>query len=125
MDIAFTPPTCACCEYRQLVAGSFDYLLPGAAVWTHGPHALRFGVPLTTAALNEDGVGFSAYGYRAFNGCTDDFVDGAGRINRAAGCFYQGHDFPSLNLPPGLLPPGTQLRIDLIFRGDAVDLQEM
>ena len=106
--------------------GTVDYLLPGATVWTNVPIGLRFGVPLTTARFNEDGVAGggangNAYGYRAFNGCNDAFVDAAGTPNRLTGCFYQGHDFPGISFGAGM-PAGTQYRVDMIFLGEAVDV---
>ncbi len=107
------PDSCQCCEYRQYLKGQFRMRRPPGA-WTTVPLLLRFGVPINLNTFNEDGFpGGAAYGYRAFNGCQDIFIP-----NRANGCTYIGHDFPGFRN----LTAGDEYDIDLIFKGEIVDV---
>jgi hypothetical protein len=105
--------TCACCEYRQYVRGYFQYRASDQDPWITVQHLLRWGTPLSPAQYNEDGFpNGDAYGYRAFNGCSDQFLP----LPRTTGCQYRGSDFPGLTVPGG-----TQYRISLEFKGEIVD----
>jgi len=106
---------CSCCEYRQYVRGQFQYRASDQDPWITVNLLLRYGVPLSLVNFNEDGFpDGSAYGYRAFNGCSDAFLPSP----RATGCQYRGTDFPGLSN----LASGTQYNIDLEFRGAIVDV---
>jgi hypothetical protein len=105
---------CRCCEYRQYVRGYGRYRANSASPWTTVNHLLRWGVPLSPVNYNEDGFSNgSAYGYRAFNGCSDDFLPHP----RTTGCQYRGTDYPGLTLPTGY-----QYDVQLDFIGQIVDV---
>jgi hypothetical protein len=106
---------CSCCEYRQYVRGVFRYRALASDPWITVNHLLRNGVALSFAYFNEDGFpDGGAYGYRAFNGCSDSFLP----LPRATGCQYRGTDFPGL----ANIPAGNQYEIYLEFRGAIVDV---
>jgi hypothetical protein len=109
--------TCAAGEYRQYVRGTYKWRAGASGDWTTLVHLLRNGVPIDPAVYHEDGfTDGGAYGYRSFNGCSDNFYTDSAHtvVNRAAGCYYHGTDFPSITHPTG------QYKLELGFKGQAV-----
>jgi hypothetical protein len=125
MNIQFSSAgtnVCANGEFRQYVRGSFRWREHSTDPWNTMVHYLRNGVQLSPTDYHEDGfANGSAYGYRAFNGCDDNFYTDAGHTtaDRANGCYYGGRDFPSYT---GVA--GDEYSVTLDFRGDAVDASD-
>jgi hypothetical protein len=110
---------CANGEFRQYVRGTLQWRQRSTDPWNTLVHLLRNGVQMSPTDYNEDGFpDGSAYGYRSFNGCSDNFYTDAGHTtaDRANGCYYGGKDFP------GVTGPATYgYKVTLDFKGDAVD----
>lgn len=119
MNVTFAATDAVNGEFRQYVKGSFKKKAPSDADWVTLTHLLFHNVALDASTYHEDGIGNGAYGYRAFNGCSDNFYTDATytTVNRAAGRYYHGQDFPGMNG----FASGTQYQITLDFKGDAVD----
>ncbi len=117
---------CSCCEYRQLIRGTFTangtnivHLLPNPA----GGAPLRMLPRPATGATDdnflEDGIPTPPSGTNVYYGhrsegstdSTDTYLP-----DRATGCQYRGNDFPGLTGPTGMT-----VSIDLDFRGQCVD----
>ena len=130
MEIDFDSSTpgcdCSCCEYRQLLRGTFTAngttlvhllpnpaggaplkLLPRPAAGSASDNYLEDGIPSPPSGTNV------YYGHRSEGSTdsTDTYLP-----DRATGCQYRGNDFPGITASAG-----TTVTIDLDFRGQAVD----
>lgn len=128
IDFDSTPAgcVCSCGEYRQLLRGTFTAngktlvhllpnpgggaplkLLPRPASGSASDNFLEDGIPSPASGTNVH------YGHRSEGAAdsTDTYLP-----DRATGCQYRGNDFPGITASAG-----TNVTIDLDFRGQAVD----
>ncbi|HEY6326660.1 MAG TPA: IPT/TIG domain-containing protein [Candidatus Cybelea sp.] len=128
MDFDSTGPgcVCSCCEYRQFVRGTFTAngttivlllpnpaggaplkLLPRPAAGAPSDNFLEDGLVSPGAGVNVH------YGHRSEGSTdpTDTYLP-----DRPTGCQYRGNDFPGITSSAG-----TNVTVDLDFRGQAVD----
>ena len=126
MEADFTA-TCACCEYRQLVRGTFiangrtvRHLLPDPAGGPARPMLPRPAPGSPDDNFREDGVASPPAGINKFYGHRNEGNTDPNDLykpDRATGCQYRGADFPGLNGPSG-----TTYSIELDFRGQIIDV---
>jgi hypothetical protein len=117
---------CSCGEYRQLLRGTFTVngttlvhlvpnpaggapakMLPRPAAGSASDNFLEDGIPSPPSGTNV------YYGHRSEGSTdsTDTYLP-----DRATGCQYRGNDFPGITAIAG-----TNVTIDLDFRGQAID----
>jgi hypothetical protein len=127
-DSAAAGCVCSCGEYRQFIRGTFTangttvvHLLPNPAAGA--PLKLLPRPPAGAASDNfiEDGLvsppaGMNVhYGHRS-EPVTTDTTDLYQQPDRPTGCQYRGNDFPGI-----AAASGTNVTVDLDFRGQAID----